>query len=54
MLNLVATGQKTKEEGALVMAPRSAKEGEDMKDLSLMVSEGDVLLTDLRVQMIAR
>lgn len=52
LLDYVATGQKVAADGSIVLAPRSATCGG--KRPTIMLSDGDVLLTDLRSEMIAQ
>lgn len=51
VLDLVATGQKVALDGSLVLAPRQVS-SEDTPNIHL--SDGDVLLTDLRAELIAQ
>ena len=63
LVDLIATGQKVKDGGAYVLAPRQ-KSTEEKGTLStslrsasrssMMISDGDVLLTDLRSEIIAQ
>jgi len=52
LLDLVATGQKVALDGSIVLAPRISIS--DNKSSSIYVSDGDVLLTDLRAELIAQ
>lgn len=51
-LKLLATGQKVTLDGSIVLAPRIDKSSDDSP--SLYLSEGEVLLTDLRAELIAQ
>lgn len=50
LLDYVATGQRVALDGSIVLAPRSASSGLP----SVYVSDGEVLLTDLRSELIAQ
>eukprot|EP00557_Chaetoceros_sp_GSL56_P007533 CAMPEP_0176498852 /NCGR_PEP_ID=MMETSP0200_2-20121128/12579_1 /TAXON_ID=947934 /ORGANISM="Chaetoceros sp., Strain GSL56" /LENGTH=1134 /DNA_ID=CAMNT_0017897161 /DNA_START=225 /DNA_END=3629 /DNA_ORIENTATION=- len=52
LLDYVATGQKVAADGSIVLAPRNASHGG--KRPIVMLSDGDVLLTDLRSEIIAQ
>ena len=51
LLDCIATGQKVAADGSIVLAPRAAPE--DSKQKNIMLSDGDVYLTDLRSEIIA-
>lgn len=51
LLDLVATGQKVALDGSIVLAPRASSVD---KNPSVYVSDGEVLLTDLRAELIAQ
>ena len=51
-LRLAATGQKVALDGSIVLAPRVDKSSDDSP--SLYLSEGEILLTDLRAELIAQ
>lgn len=51
LLDCVATGQKVAADGSIVLAPRGISQG---KRPNVMLSDGDVLLTDLRSEVIAQ
>lgn len=51
LLDAVATGQMVAADGSIVLAPRSAPTKDDSP--RIYVSDGDVLLTDLRAELIA-
>jgi cleavage and polyadenylation specificity factor subunit 2 len=51
-LKLVATGQKVALDGSFVLAPRVDQSSDDSP--SLYLSEGEILLTDLRAELIAQ
>lgn len=51
LLDCVATGQKVAADGSIVLAPRASPE--DSKQKNVMLSDGDVYLTDLRSEIIA-
>ena len=50
LLDCVATGQKVAADGSIVLAPHGTSKG---KRPNVMLSDGDVLLTDLRSEVIA-
>lgn len=50
MVDYVATGQKVAVDGSIVLAPRSTPSAKP----SIYVSDGEVLLTDLRAELIAQ
>ena len=51
LLDFVATGQKVALDGSIVLAPRAKS---NSKQPSIYVSDGEVLLTDLRSELIAQ
>ena len=51
LIDCVATGKKVAADGAIVLAPRAASA--DLKEKNIMLSDGDVYLTDLRSEIIA-
>lgn len=51
VLNTVATGQKVAADGSIVLAPKDSGANDDP---SIYLSDGDVLLTDLRAELIAK
>jgi hypothetical protein len=53
LLDCVATGQSLKNDGSVVLAPRSIG-NESRRPNHVMISNGDVLLTDLRSEIIAQ
>ena len=56
LLDCVATGQRVALDGSVVLAPRKSqsKGSSSSHPLSIYLSDGDVLLTDLRTEMIAQ
>lgn len=54
LLDTVATGQKVAADGSIVLAPRPLSKESAMKHPSVYVSDGEVLLTDLRAELIAQ
>jgi hypothetical protein len=57
LLDCVATGQKVALDGSLVLAPHAPsarQQKQKQKERNIMVSDGDVLLTDLRSEVIAQ
>jgi hypothetical protein len=50
MLDYVATGQKVAMDGSIVLAPRSSSSAKP----PIYISDGEVLLTDLRAELIAQ
>lgn len=54
LLNAVATGQKVASDGSIVLAPRALSKEIAMKHRPVYVSDGEVLLTDLRSELIAQ
>jgi len=54
LLDSVATGQKSRLDGSLVLAPRKNASGVRCGKDSIYLSAGDVLLTDLRADLIAQ
>jgi len=52
LLDCVATGQQVALDGSIVLAPKSISEQE--RHRNVMLSDGDVLLTDLRSEVIAQ
>ena len=55
LVDSLANGKKTKEDGSLVFAPKVAnKANEDLHKDCVMISYGDVLLTDLRSEFLDR
>jgi hypothetical protein len=50
LLDYVATGQKVARDGSIVLAPRKSSSSHP----SVYLSDGDVLLTDLRTELIAQ
>ena len=52
LLDCVATGQKVASDGKIVLAPRLLSE--NSRQPNVMLSDGDVLLTDLRSEVIAQ
>lgn len=51
LLDSVATGQRVAADGSIVLAPRSMS---NRKRPNVMLSDGDVLLTDMRAEVIAQ
>ena len=55
LIDYVATGQKVALDGSLVLAPRPPKQSSrSHRPLSIYLSDGEVLLTDLRTDLIAQ
>jgi len=54
LLDCVATGQRVAADGSIVLAPCVDERGEKRKRRNVMLSDGDVLLTDLRSEIIAQ
>lgn len=54
LLDAVATGQKVALDGAIVLAPRPLSKESAMKHPPVYISDGEVLLTDLRAELIAQ
>jgi hypothetical protein len=54
LLDAVATGQKVALDGSIVLAPRPMSLESAMKHPPTYISDGDVLLTDLRAELIAQ
>ena len=54
LIDYVATGQKVALDGSLVLAPRSNKRLRNHRPVSIYLSDGEVLLTDLRTDLIAQ
>lgn len=54
LLNTVATGQKVAVDGSIVLAPRAISKVAAMRRPSVYASDGEVLLTDLRSDLIAQ
>ena len=54
LLNTVATGQKVALDGSIVLAPRHLSKAAAMRRPAVYVSDGEVLLTDLRSTLIAQ
>ncbi len=58
VVDLVATGQRVAEDGAIVFAPRAVSSLDngryELAKKTVLLSVGDVLLTDLRLQFVAR
>ena len=52
LLDCIATGQKVALDGSIVLAPRASQE--QRRQPNVMISDGDVLLTDLRSEVIAQ
>ena len=52
-LNCVATGQKVALDGSIVLAPRLPSMLENTRKPSILLSDGEILLTDLRTELIA-
>jgi len=52
LLDNVATGQRVAADGSIVLAPSTALA--DARKHSVMISDGEVLLTDLRAELIAQ
>lgn len=54
LLHAVATGQKVAQDGSIVLAPRVLSKAAAMRHPSVYVSDGEVLLTDLRSDLMAQ
>ena len=54
LLNVVATGQKVAQDGSIVLAPRALSKVATMRRPPVYVSDGEVLLTDLRSELMAQ
>jgi len=54
LLDCVATGQKVAADGSIVLAPRIHSKKDQHHRPSLLLSDGDVLLTDLRAEVTAQ
>jgi hypothetical protein len=52
-LNCVATGQKVALDGSIVLAPQLPSDLDEKKKPSIYLSDGEILLTDLRTELIA-
>mmetsp|Transcript_16722 Transcript_16722/g.21159 ORF Transcript_16722/g.21159 Transcript_16722/m.21159 type:complete len:200 (+) Transcript_16722:55-654(+) len=52
LMDCIATGQKVAADGSIVLAPRRFPENKQQS--TVMLSDGDVLLTDLRSEIIAQ
>jgi len=53
LLDSVATGQKVALDGSIVLAPKSASSGDRDLPGRYYLSDGEVLLTDIRVELVA-
>jgi hypothetical protein len=54
LLDAVATGQKVAQDGSIVLAPRIMSRENAMNHPSIYVSDGEVLVTNLRSELIAQ
>jgi Cleavage and polyadenylation factor 2 C-terminal len=53
LVDCVATGQKVALDGSIVLAPRMPSLSDNRSDGSIYLSDGEILLTDLRTELIA-
>lgn len=53
-LDFVATGRKVAADGSIVLAPQGTNSSKPKRNQTLYLSDGDVLLTDLRAELIAQ
>ena len=54
VLDYVATGQKVAADGSIVLAPKKRCSKNDIRQQNVMISDGEVLLTDLRSEISAQ